>query len=134
MGTYRKLTVLALFLGVSAMLQGQQPVAAAPVQRASAQPRVDASADADSAATATTETDAKTRVDLAKPPAQLPATVAAPASFDLVIDRTVAREHELIKQLYAYTPLIETYLQEMKADPDLGQVPSKDQYYMGRLA
>ena len=31
-----------------------------------------------------------------------------------------------------YSPLVETYIQMMKADKDLGAVPAGDKYYLGR--
>jgi hypothetical protein len=63
---------------------------------------------------------------------------AAPAAagttaFDRVVDRVIAREAENNKTLRTYTPLVETYLQSMKADPDVGMVPVNDQYYLTRV-
>lgn len=67
--------------------------------------------------------------------------VAAPApqlaptnyTFEEAVDRTIAREHEYIKNLQKYAPLVETYIQDMKYDPDLGSAPSGDNYFLGRL-
>lgn len=63
-----------------------------------------------------------------------PAAPAANTAFDRVIDRVLARETENVKALKSYTPLIETYLQSMVPDHDLGMVPTKDQYYLSRVA
>ena len=62
-----------------------------------------------------------------------PATTAAPTTLDQVVDRAVEREHALIKMLANRTPLVETYLQNMRNDPQLGPVPTSDHYYFGRL-
>ncbi len=48
-----------------------------------------------------------------------PATAGSTA-FDRMVDRVIAREAENNKTLRTYSPLVETYLQSMKADPDTG--------------
>ncbi|HEY3938669.1 MAG TPA: M48 family metalloprotease [Bryobacteraceae bacterium] len=59
---------------------------------------------------------------------------AAPArSFEEAIDRAVTNERLLIRRLRDKEPVIETYIQETKTDSDLGFVPSKDYYFLGRL-
>lgn len=50
-----------------------------------------------------------------------------------VVDRTIAREHALIAMLKSRTPLIETYLQDLKFDPRGGPVPIRDHYFFGRM-
>jgi hypothetical protein len=61
------------------------------------------------------------------------ATVAA-ASFDQVIDRAIEREHFFMAQMKQLHPLVETYLQNLKEDKNLGApVPSSDVYFLGRL-
>ena len=69
----------------------------------------------------------------ADPAATAPAATGAPTTLDQVVDRAVAREQALIKMLGTRTPLVETYLQNMKNDPQLGPVPVSDHYYFGRL-
>ncbi len=66
---------------------------------------------------------------------QLPAanTAIAPSSFDQVIDRIVEREHFFVAQMRHMHPLAETYIQNMKADKELGAVPVGDHYFLGRL-
>jgi hypothetical protein len=56
-----------------------------------------------------------------------------PTTLEQVIDRAVAREHALIQMLGNRTPLVETYLQNLKNDPQLGPVPTSDHYYFGRI-
>lgn len=48
------------------------------------------------------------------------------------IDRIIAREHDEVATIRHYTPIIETYIQDMKPDPDMGAVPVKDHYYLGQ--
>src|SRR2546426_1540128 len=53
--------------------------------------------------------------------------------MDQVVDRAIAREHALIEILKTRTPLVETYLQNLKPDPQLGPVPREDHYFLGRI-
>ncbi len=66
---------------------------------------------------------------------QLPAATspAAPSSFDQVIDRIVEREHFFVAQMRHMHPLVETYIQNMKSDKEMGAVPIGDHYFLGRL-
>jgi hypothetical protein len=61
------------------------------------------------------------------------AAASAPTTLDQVVDRAIAREHALVTMLAKRTPLVETYLQNMKNDPQLGAVPTSDHYYFGRI-
>ncbi len=60
--------------------------------------------------------------------AESPAT-----SEDQAIDRFIAREQLLVQNLHRFTPLVETYIQHMRPDPELGSVPEKDEYFLGRM-
>jgi hypothetical protein len=62
--------------------------------------------------------------------AQAPTQQAASAT-DQVVDRITAREHQQVATIRQYTPLIETYIQDMKTDRDMGTVPVKDHYFLG---
>jgi hypothetical protein len=62
-----------------------------------------------------------------------PPAVAAPVTMDQVVNLFIEREHGLIKVLSNRTPVVETYLQNLTADPQLGPVPSEDHYFLGRL-
>jgi hypothetical protein len=66
-------------------------------------------------------------------PVTVVASVAGPKSFDDVMDRVVEREHALLGQLRGLRPIVETYLQNLKSDPDGNPLPVKDQYFLGRL-
>jgi hypothetical protein len=61
------------------------------------------------------------------------ATASSPASFDQVIDRVVEREHFFIAEMRHMHPLVETYIQNLHSDHDLGAIPVSDQYFLGRL-
>jgi hypothetical protein len=58
---------------------------------------------------------------------------AAPATMDQVMDRIVDRENQLIKFLEDRTPIVETYLQNVTPDQQLGPVPKDDRYFLGRM-
>jgi hypothetical protein len=66
-------------------------------------------------------------------PAPVASTLPAPTTMDQVVDRFVEREHGLMKALANHTPVVETYLQNLTADPQLGPVPSEDHYFLGRM-
>ena len=56
-----------------------------------------------------------------------------PVSFDQVIDRVVVRERFFNQQMRHLHPLVETYLQNLKTDRELGPVAVSDRYFLGRL-
>jgi hypothetical protein len=59
---------------------------------------------------------------------------AAASSFDQVVDRAIEREHFFMAQMKQLHPMVETYLQNLKEDKDLGApVPVSDVYFLGRL-
>ena len=66
-------------------------------------------------------------------PVPTPSALPAPTTMDQVVDRFIEREHGLMKALATRTPVVETYLQNLTADPQLGPVPSEDHYFLGRL-
>jgi hypothetical protein len=47
------------------------------------------------------------------------------------VDRITAREAQVVKAVRQYTPIIETYIQDMRPDKELGAVPVKDHYFLG---
>jgi hypothetical protein len=55
------------------------------------------------------------------------------ASQNALIDKAIGREKEVIKTVKERAPLVETYIQNMKPDPVLGQVPESDQHFLGRV-
>ncbi|HZW79283.1 MAG TPA: M48 family metalloprotease [Candidatus Deferrimicrobiaceae bacterium] len=66
-------------------------------------------------------------------PAPVASALPQPTTMDQVVDRFIEREHGLMKALAQRTPVVETYLQNLTADPQLGPVPSGDHYFLGRL-
>jgi hypothetical protein len=48
------------------------------------------------------------------------------------IDRIVAREHDENAAIRRYNPIVETYIQDMKPDPQMGNIPVKDHYFLGQ--
>ncbi len=66
-------------------------------------------------------------------PVQQPAAEPAPTTMDQVVNLFIEREHGLIKMLSNRTPVVETYLQNLTSDPQLGPVPSGDHYFLGRM-
>ncbi len=58
--------------------------------------------------------------------------VDQPSTLDQVIDRIVTREAMLVNSLRQYSPLVETYIQNMRPDKELGAVPAGDKYFLGR--
>jgi hypothetical protein len=63
------------------------------------------------------------------------AQVSQPATTNLneAIDRVVQREHLFLAQMRHMRPMVETYLQYLKDDKSGATVPTKDQYFLGRL-
>ncbi len=67
-----------------------------------------------------------------KPKDDLPAHKLTPAQNELV-DKAVAREAEVIKVIQDRSPLVETYIQNMKPDAALLQIPESDEHFLGRV-
>ena len=124
MRTLNWIVSATLLLSLSAVAQNAadtQP-SAAPVQTEQAQ-----SATSQPAAAAA-QTSAPANAQPAPPPAAV-----QPTTMDQVVDRFVMREKGLIKMLQTRTPVIETYLQNLTLDPQLGPVPETDKYFLGRM-
>jgi hypothetical protein len=99
---------------------------AAPATAQPAQP----SAPADAPASTQASPSATTAAPATPAP---PAPEAAPTTMDEVATLFIAHEHALIKALSNRTPVVETYLQNLSMDPQLGPVPSEDHYFLGRM-
>jgi len=56
-----------------------------------------------------------------------------PTTMDALIDRIIQREHALMAMLNGHTPLVETYLQDVKMDPVMGISPKADHYFLGKM-
>ncbi|MGA7927174.1 MAG: M48 family metalloprotease, partial [Candidatus Sulfotelmatobacter sp.] len=127
MRTWKWMFTAALLVSVSAAAQqptesqpSTQPDAAAATQAAPAVPASQPPADESQAQQSTA-------------PAPTPSLLPQPTTMDQVVDRFIEREHALMKALSTLTPVVETYLQNLSSDPQLGPVPSGDHYFLGRM-
>src|SRR6266481_3136733 len=66
-------------------------------------------------------------------PSQPQTNLAPPTTMNQVVDRVIMREKDLIKFLSLRTPIVETYLQNLTQDPQLGPIPQDDHYFLGRM-
>src|SRR6202008_2119120 len=66
--------------------------------------------------------------------ANTPPAAAAdqPRTMDRGLDRVSTNEQNLYGQMRNYSPLVETYIQNLKPDKDLGEVPAGDKYFLGK--
>ncbi len=129
MRTWNGIVTAFLLLTLSAAAQqtaGQSSQAPADVP-AAAQASQPASSGSATAAPAATQPQTSAAP---APPAM---TTPTPTTMDQVVDRTIEREHALMKMLSTRTPLVETYLQNLKLDPAAGPVPKEDHYFLGRM-
>jgi Peptidase family M48 len=53
-------------------------------------------------------------------------------TMDEVVDRIITNENRLNNQISQYQPLVETYIQNLRPDKDLGYTPAGDKYFLGR--
>src|SRR3569833_375076 len=67
-----------------------------------------------------------------KPDDYLTGRKLTPAQSAL-IDKAIVREKEVIKVVKERAPLVETYIQNMRPDPVLLQVPDSDQHNLARV-
>ncbi len=115
--TGKWMLAVALLLSVSAAQQPQQ-----------SQPTAQSSPATMTSAGAANESTAQSPNPLPQASPEPP-----PVTVDQVVDRVIEREHGLIKFLSNRTPVVETYLQNLRPDPQLGAVPSEDHYFLGRM-
>jgi hypothetical protein len=52
---------------------------------------------------------------------------------DEAMNRALASENRLLAKLKTVQPVIETYIQQMQRDEDLGSIPKNDNYFLGKL-
>src|SRR5215469_10021414 len=65
--------------------------------------------------------------------ASISSTSVLSATMDQVVDRAIEREYALMEMLKTRTPLVETYLQDLKFNPQVGPSPVRDHYFLGRM-
>jgi hypothetical protein len=50
-----------------------------------------------------------------------------------LIDKAILREKQVIKVVKERAPLVETYIQNMRPDPVMRQIPESDEHFLGRV-
>ena len=56
------------------------------------------------------------------------------ASQNQLIDKAIVQEKVVVKTVKERAPMVETYIQNMRPDPVLSQVPESDEHFLGRVA
>jgi len=57
-----------------------------------------------------------------------------PAGASQIIDRVIAGEQQYMENLRKYSPRVETYVQYVQPDAELGESVRKDAYFLGRVS
>src|SRR5690348_4444545 len=65
-------------------------------------------------------------------PDQAAVTTGQPTTLDQAVDMIIQREHQEVATIRHFSPVIETYIQDMRFDQTLGVVPEKDHYFLGQ--
>ncbi len=70
-----------------------------------------------------------------KQPETITSHAELPTGLNLedVVNSVIARENDEITSITLFTPIIETYIQDMKPDRSLGQVPKSDYYSLDQI-
>jgi hypothetical protein len=73
----------------------------------------------------------------ASAPSASPAPAGTETSTSVItvnqaVDRIIAREHDEVATIRHYSPIVETYIQDMKPDREMGVIPVKDHYFLGQ--
>ena len=55
------------------------------------------------------------------------------AAQNALIDKSIVREAVIVKTLRQRTPIVETYIQNMRTDAVMGQTPESDVHFLGRV-
>jgi hypothetical protein len=135
MRTWNWILTAALLASMSAAAQqaAQSPAPFPATDAAQTAPAPASDPAAQPAATQAAPTQAPQSAPGSTPTPAAPATVPAPTTMDQVVTLFIEREHGLIKAMANRTPVVETYLQNLASDPQLGPVPSEDHYFLGRM-
>jgi Peptidase family M48 len=137
MRTSKWMITAALLVSISAAAQqaadqqSAQPPAQSPAPAATTGGNAAPATPADGSQSAATQSNQAAAAPLAEP--ETPSVQPAPVTMDQVVNLFILREHGLMKMLAKRTPVVETYLQNLSSDPQLGPVPSDDHYFLGRL-
>src|SRR2546426_234767 len=63
---------------------------------------------------------------------EAPKPADQPRTMEEVIDRVITNENRANQQIKQYSPLVETYIQNLKPDKEVGYTPAGDKYFLGR--
>ncbi|HEV2991133.1 MAG TPA: M48 family metalloprotease [Candidatus Angelobacter sp.] len=55
------------------------------------------------------------------------------SNIEAITERIFLQEGKLVENMHSFTPMVETYIQRLKPDTQLGTLPDKDRYFLGRL-
>src|SRR6202163_3939140 len=67
-----------------------------------------------------------------KAAAAAPRPADQPRTVEEVIDRVIVNENHLNQEIRKFSPLVETYIQNLRPDKELGFTPAGDKYFLGR--
>ncbi len=67
-----------------------------------------------------------------KAAAAAPRPADQPRTMEEVVDRVIVNENHLNQEIRKFSPLVETYIQNLKQDKALGFTPAGDKYFLGR--
>jgi Peptidase family M48 len=67
-----------------------------------------------------------------KAAAAAPRPADQPRTMEEVVDRVIANENHLNQEIRKFSPLVETYIQNLRPDKQLGFTPAGDKYFLGR--
>ncbi|MBV9610006.1 MAG: M48 family metalloprotease, partial [Acidobacteria bacterium] len=62
-----------------------------------------------------------------------PAVGTPSGTADATVDRIFYREAQVGENLRQYSPMVETYIQNLQSDKELGKTPKSDKYFLGRM-
>src|SRR6266851_5982818 len=54
------------------------------------------------------------------------------SALSQIVDRIISTEQTEMTSIKPFTPLVETYIQNLRGDNSLGSVPAGDRYFLGR--
>src|SRR5260370_28429111 len=60
------------------------------------------------------------------------AAAQQPMTESEVVDKIVRQEQAEVQQLRQYSPLVETYIQNIRPDTQFGAIPARRKYFLGR--
>jgi hypothetical protein len=71
--------------------------------------------------------------NLSAPQTAVDASARKSVDVDRYLDSAIRQERRLIELMRNFRPVVETYIQKEKPDPDVASEPNGDEYFLGRL-